>query len=574
MNIPKTTIGNILKKYRVPVSALVFFAIASNVLNLFFPRLIAKGVDAYIAGDFDLKLMSFEFVGLSVAVLVFMLLESVFQAYVSERSAKDLRSDIIEKISHESYSYTQEKTPSLLLTNLTSDVDAIRQFIAVAMPALIAAIVTLFGAAGLILYTDWKLGIWVLSIIPIIAVAFGLAFSKLGSLFKRTQEIIDTSNRVINNSIIGAALIRVLHSGKTEEQKFEHINAESRDVGMRILTLFSSLIPIVMFASNIASLAILYVGGSYVIKGDMSFGTFAAFNTYVSILILPIFIIGFTTSAIGKAKASIIRIQAILDTETKKSDGTITDEISGNFALKNISFSFGSKKALDNISFEVKAGQKIAILGPTGGGKTQLLNIMAGLTAPDSGVISYDNHPLADFDRTHFYKYIGLVFQDSILFNLNLRENIAFGGNVDQVFLDKAIHTAGLSDFVNSLPKGLDTLVSERGMSLSGGQKQRIMLARALTKNPKVLFLDDFTARVDASTEHEILHRLETEFPEVTLVSVTQKIASVEEYDAIIVLVEGELVAMGTHEELLHTSPEYVQIYESQKSTIRYELQS
>jgi ATP-binding cassette subfamily B protein len=485
-----------------------------------------------------------------------------------------LRSNIIEKISHESYSYTQEKTPSLLLTNLTSDVDAIRQFIAVAMPALIAAIVTLFGAAGLILYTDWKLGIWVLSIIPIIAVAFGLAFSKLGSLFKRTQEIIDTSNRVINNSIIGAALIRVLHSGKTEEQKFEHINAESRDVGMRILTLFSSLIPIVMFASNIASLAILYVGGSYVIKGGMSFGTFAAFNTYVSILILPIFIIGFTTSAIGKAKASIVRIQAILDTETKKSDGTITDEISGNFALKNISLSFGSKKALDNISFEVKAGQKIAILGPTGGGKTQLLNIMAGLTAPDGGVISYDNHRLADFDRTHFYKYIGLVFQDSILFNLNLRENIAFGGNVDQVFLDKAIHTAGLSDFVNSLPKGLDTLVSERGMSLSGGQKQRIMLARALTKNPKVLFLDDFTARVDASTEHEILHRLETEFPEVTLVSVTQKIASVEEYDAIIVLVEGELVAMGTHEELLHTSPEYVQIYESQKSTIRYELQS
>jgi ATP-binding cassette subfamily B protein len=190
---------------------------------------------------------------------------------------------------------------------------------------------------------------------------------------------------------------------------------------------------------------------------------------------------------------------------------------------------------------------------------------------PTSGLIEYDGKPLADYQKRPFYEQIGFVFQDSIVFNLTLRENIAFSNTVNDEDLRKAIDTAELQDFIAALPEGLDTIVSERGTSLSGGQKQRIMLARALALNPKILLLDDFTARVDTNTEHKILANVAQNYPGLTLISVTQKIAPIESYDQVILLMEGEILAVGTHAELIHSSPEYVQIYDSQKSTENYE---
>jgi len=228
---------------------------------------------------------------------------------------------------------------------------------------------------------------------------------------------------------------------------------------------------------------------------------------------------------------------------------------------------FGEKKALKKVSLDIKAGTRVAIIGPTAAGKTQLLNLLVGLLPPSVGHIRYDNHDLSEYKKEELYKQVGLVFQDSIMFNVSLRENIAFNTEVNEEDLQKAIRTAELSNYIARLPKGLHTVVSERGQSLSGGQKQRIMLARALAINPKILLLDDFTARVDNSTEKKILDNIAKNYPELTLVSVTQKIASVESYDQIIVLMEGEVIASGKHQHLLSTSPEYVQIFNSQQST-------
>jgi ATP-binding cassette subfamily B protein len=226
------------------------------------------------------------------------------------------------------------------------------------------------------------------------------------------------------------------------------------------------------------------------------------------------------------------------------------------------------------VSFSVKAGTRTAIIGPTGAGKTQLLYLLTGLIKPDKGVVEYDEHSIDDYEPVALHRQIGFVFQDSILFNLSVRENIAFSDTVKDLDLEKAIETAELSDFIHTLPDGLNTVVSERGTSLSGGQKQRIMLARALALNPRVLLLDDFTARVDTNTERKILGNVRKNYPDLTLVSVTQKISSIEQYDHIILLMEGELLAQGTHEHLMKTSPEYVQIFDSQRSTNAYELQS
>ena len=570
-----SSIIDILKQYKTSVFFLVLFAVISNGLNLVFPKLISNAIDAYVNNTFSLSSTSWQFLGLSVVILVFTFLQGVVQTYVSEKSARDLRESVIKKISEQTYMYTQEKTPSYLLTNLTSDVDAIKGFLGIAVPSIISSLFALLGASILILITDWKLGLGVLSIIPVIAIAFFFAFSKMGKLFKRTQEIIDQLNLVINSSIVGAALVRVLNAGRVEFAKFKEVNGHARDNGMKVLMLFSSLIPVVMFASNFASLVILYVGGNFVIHGSMSVGQFAAFNSYVSILIFPIFIIGFTSNMIGRAQASMARIKSVFDAEVEeKKKDLVQKRIDGDISVKHLSLKIAEKNILKDVSFSIKKHTKTAIIGPTASGKSQLLALLSGLVTPTEGSVEYDGRQISEYDPDSFYASVALVFQDSILFNLSLKENIAFGSNVTEENLQRAVRVAELDDFVTSLPQGMDTLVSERGLSLSGGQKQRITLARALATNPSVLYLDDFVARVDAMTEKNILNNLEKEFPELTLISVTQKISSIEHYDQIVLLVEGEVIKTGTHEELMSTTPEYVQIYESQKSTTHYELRS
>jgi ATP-binding cassette, subfamily B, bacterial len=242
--------------------------------------------------------------------------------------------------------------------------------------------------------------------------------------------------------------------------------------------------------------------------------------------------------------------------------------------MENVSLSYGEKMVLKNVSFTVGAGTKTAIIGPTAAGKTQLLYLLTGLLKPSSGIVTYDGEPIDAYDKEALHRHVGFVFQDSVIFNLTLRENIAFSTSVEARDLGKSIATAELEDFIAGLPQGLETVVSERGTSLSGGQKQRVMLARALALNPQVLLLDDFTARVDANTERSILENVHRHYPGITLISVTQKIASVVDYDQIILLMEGEVLATGTHNQLMETSPEYVQLYDSQRSTSHYELQA
>jgi ATP-binding cassette subfamily B protein len=409
-------------------------------------------------------------------------------------------------------------------------------------------------------------------IVPIIATAFFIVFRKVRVLFRRGREIIDALNRIINESIMGSALIRVLNSQQPESQKFLEKNLESRDLGLSIVRLFSVLIPIIMFVSNLAVVTILALGGHFVVNGSLTLGNFAAFNSYLVMLIFPVMMIGFMSNIIASATASYGRIKQVLDEPPPIETGTINTDIRGDIFVKNVSLSYGEKPILKNISFSVRAGSKIAIIGPTAAGKSQLLYLLTNLIPPGSGAIEFDGISIEKYSREVFHSQIGFVFQDSVIFNMSLRENIAFNDIVTEGSLKKAIETAELTDFIESLPEKLETVVSERGTSLSGGQKQRIMLARALALNPKILLLDDFTSRVDRKTENKILCNIENNYPAMTLISVTQKIAPVRNFDQIILLMEGEIIASGKHKDLKESSPEYIQIYSSQKSTRHYEL--
>lgn len=554
------------------VGFLVTFALLSNAVNLILPKVIARAIDAFGSGSFVLKTVVTEFLVASLVIFIFTYLQSILQTLASERVARDLRTRLSNKISGQSYSYILKTNPSKLLTNLTSDIDSIKMFVSMAVVTIFSSMFMIIGTCVLLVMINYKLAVPIIAIIPVIGVTFFIVLRKVRVLFKRSREVIDWLNKVINESIMGSAIIRVLNSQQSEYHKFLEANTDARDIGLGILRLFAALIPIVTFTANLGMITILMLGGHFVITDAMSLGDFAAFNSYLALLIFPIIMIGFMSNIIAQASASYKRINEVLEAPETKETGTVKATLQGNIELENISLSYDGKPILKDISFQIKGGTQVAILGPTAAGKSQILNLLTDLVKPDSGKILFDGREIETYEKESFRSQVGFVLQDSVIFNMSLRENIAFSDLVTDESLEKAINTAELRDFVDSLPDKLNTIVSERGTSLSGGQKQRIMLARALAINPKILLLDDFTARVDRSTEQKILKNLEINYPDLTLLSITQKVASVKHFGQIILLMEGEVIAKGTHQELLESSTEYVQISNSQRSTSHYEL--
>jgi len=568
----KSNIFGVLKPYKLMIFSLIGFAILSNAANLVIPKIISHGIDDFSSGSFSYKRIILEFLAASFVIFVFSFLQGLLQTFASERVARDLRTRLADKISRQSYAFIQQANPSKLLTNLTSDIDSVKLFVSMAVVSLASSLFIIIGATVLLLSINWRLALSVLAIIPIIGGAFFIVFRQVRVLFKKSREVIDWLNKVINESIMGAALVRVLNSQIREYNKFLDANTQARNLGMSILKLFATLIPIVVFVSNMASLTILALGGHYVISGTMSLGDFAAFSSYLVILIFPIIIIGFISNFVVQASVSYNRVCAVLDAEETRDTGTVSTPLLGRIEMQDISMYYGEKPVLKDVSMVLEPGTRTAIIGPTAAGKTQLLYLLTGLIHPSSGSVLFDGIEINSYDKATFQHQIGFVFQDSIIFNMSLRENIAFNEAVTPESMEKAIDTAELKDFIDALPLGLDTVVSERGTSLSGGQKQRIMLARALALDPKILLLDDFTARVDSQTEEKILENITKNYPGITLLSVTQKISSVISYGQIVLLEEGEILARGTHEELMESCPEYVQIYNSQRSTNLYEL--
>jgi ATP-binding cassette subfamily B protein len=573
-NKGRKSILNLLKPYRAMIALLVLFSLIGNAANLIIPRIIAKGIDTYAAGSFSYKIILIQFLTATTIIFIFSVLQTVVQTLASERVGLNLRERLSGKISGQSFHFIQEMNPSKLLTNLTADVDSIKSFVSFGVSSIVSSLVMIIGTVILLLIIDWELALPVLLIIPSVAITFYIISKKIRVLFLRGREVIDWLNRVINESIMGSAIIRVINSQQAEYVKFLKASGESRDIGISIVNLFATLVPLITFFANMATLTIMALGGYFVIGGKLSLGDFAAFNSYVIILVFPIIMIGFMSNVIAQASASFQRIESVLNSPDSEDSGTVESELTGQMELKNVSVLYEEKAVLKDISFSIEPGSRTAIIGPTAAGKTQLLYLLTGLIKPTEGKVEFDGKQPGDYKKETFYKSVAIVFQDSVMFNMSIRENVSFSPTVTAESLQKAIQTAGLDEFVDTLPEKLETIVSERRTSLSGGQKQRIMLARALAVNPKILLLDDFTARVDQQTEQKILKRLRENYPGITLISVTQKINPVKDFDKIILLMEGELIAAGKHEQLHATCPEYVQIYKSQQSTSHYELQS
>src|ERR1700691_270235 len=447
----------LLKPYKLMVTSLVTLTIVGNGLNLVVPKLISRAIDAYTAGHFVVSTVVLQFLVTGFLVFLLTYAQSVVQTWASERVAKDLRTRLAAKISVQSFAWVERITPAKLLTNLTSDVDSVKMFVSLAFASIISSLFLIVGASVLLLTINWRLGVGILGIVPFIAITFQLVLRKVRTLFKKGQESIDWLNRVINESILGASLIRLLNTHQIECQKFMAANTEARDIGLSILRLFASLIPSITLAVNVATVVILALGGHFVIAGSMSLGDFTAFNSYLAILIFPIILIGFMSNIIAQASASYMRIGIALNAPEEAEDGRIVADLRGEVSMDDVSLSFGDKMVLKNVSFQVSAGTKTAIIGPTAAGKTQLLYLLIGLLKPSSGTVTYDGEPIDAYDKEALHRRVGLVFQDSVIFNLTLRENIAFSTSVGEQSIEKALGTAELDDFIAALPQGAET---------------------------------------------------------------------------------------------------------------------
>jgi ATP-binding cassette, subfamily B, bacterial len=546
----------LLNGYKRGLLGLVILAFLANFSALLIPRYLGELIDQN-----NLSKLNIIF-GLGLIAIVLSFGETVYGLVFSERFGRDLRVKTFTRFLGQDLEFVQNIGSSKLISIFLQDIDTIQENLISSIVYLIQAFILLIGSIMLMFSTSWVLALVALASLPIVIGLFGFIFSKIGKLFTLSIENINSLTTITNETVGGSFLIRTLKSQKWEERKFANQNWQSKLISLKIIRAFSILLPSISFITGLTVLIILSVS-SYSLN-NISKGVVTSFIGYYSLLVLPIFIIGFTSQGFAQAKSSYNRLKTVLEAPVKPIVKSIKLEL-GDIKVDNIGLKLGTKDIFKNISFEIKSHQNTAIIGPTASGKSQLLNCLLGLQNPTFGQVFVNEVLLDPKTITSYHGQIGIVFQDSLVFNGSLWDNVVLGRTVTPAMFDKAIKVACIEELVAYDQK---KLIEERGSSLSGGQKQRLMLARALVTNPKILFLDDFTARVDLGTENMIRANLKEFYPDTQIIEVAQKISSVKNFDQIVLLMEGELIAIGTHNELL-TNDVYLQILQSQ---LAYEI--
>jgi len=470
------------------------------------------------------------------------------------------------------FAYYDRVETGQLVTRLTSDVEQIRTFVGSGVVQLAAAVVMLMGTTALLFWTEWRLALMALSIVPVIFVLLLRFVRRIGPLFREVQQTLGRLNSVLQEDLAGIRVIRTFAREDYEGARYRSVNHELLDRNLETVRTFSNNFPFVFLVANFGTLIIILFGGLQVIGGSLTIGELVAFNTYLGFLLFPILTIGFLAAQISRAGASSQRVFEVLDAPLEvqdKPDAVPLPPISYRVEFDGVSFRYpGSERdTLHDISLVAEPGQTVAILGTTGSGKSTLVNLIPRFFDVTEGSVRLDGHDLRGVTLSSLRSQIGVVLQSSLLFSGPVRDNIAYGRpDASREEVEAAARAAQADEFIRALPDGYDTVIGERGIGLSGGQRQRIAIARALLVDPQLLILDDSTSAVDAETEAAIQESLDRMMREGhrTVFVIAQRISTVRDADLILVLDGGEITAMGTHEELLSTSELYNEILGSQ----------
>ena len=570
-----------LSRYpRLAISSIVALLFATAA-QLYVPQLIERIIDTITNGltlaEVDLgdaRQALFIAMGTIVVLAIARGLFSFAQTYLSQALSQniafELRNDIFSKIQHLSFSYHDRNQTGQLMIRATDDVERLRLFIGQGILITIQSIILLVGTLILLFVTNSRLTWYILPILPITMVLFGMFGRIAQPLFREVQVRLSKVNTILQENLAGLKVVKSFVSELREQDRFEGSIDHLLEQRIRVARVLSTLFPTIFFIANLGQVAILYFGGREIISGNLTIGEWQSFTIYLTYLFIPMGQLGFIISLMAQASASANRIFEILDTKNEIEDkpGAVPlAEVQGAVNFENVSFRYFSSgdDVLQGINFTAEPGETVALLGSTGSGKTTIINLIPRFYDVSEGSVTIDGQDIRDVTLDSLRTQIGIVLQETILFAGSIRENIAFGKpEATDEEVEAAARAAAAHDFITSFPDGYDTPVGERGSTLSGGQKQRIAIARALLLDPRILILDDSTSSVDLNTEYEIQKALDKLMEGRTSFVIAQRISTVLNADKILILDQGRVIDMGQHEDLLESSPIYADIYHSQ----------
>lgn len=495
-----------------------------------------------------------------------------FAARAAIHFAGDLRSDVFKKVQEFSFQNVDTFSTGSLVTRLTNDITQVQNVILVGLKLLLRAPGMLVGAVIMAFLMNPGLAAILLIVIPALAAAIGVIIKIAFPRFDVMQKKIDSLNSRIQEALTNVRIIKSFVRSDYEKEKFAASNEELKESGLRAFKVVILNMPVMMLAMNITTLAVVWTGGRQVLAGTMPVGDLTAFTTYIVQVLMSLMMLAMVLLQSSRAVASLRRITEVLDTEVD-----LTDEDSGrkdavitrgDISFRDVSFSYyknSAEKVLSHISFEIKAGETVGIIGSTGCGKTSLVQLIPRLYDTDEGGVYVDGIDVREYSLRHLRDSVSMVLQKNVLFSGTIAENLRWGDETaDMETLREAASCAQAAGFIESFPEGYETNLSQGGVNVSGGQKQRLCIARALLKRPKILILDDSTSAVDTATEAQIRKSFATTLRDTTKIIIAQRITSVMDADQIIVMEEGAVAGMGSHKELMAQCDAYREIYESQ----------
>ena len=515
---------------------------------------------------------------LMVLTVLFMAVGGILGAYFSAKASisftSDMRNDLFRKVQQFSFENIDGYSTGSLVTRLTNDVQQVQNVLMMGLRMALRAPGMFLGALIMAFMMNRQLAVIILIVIPFLLAAIILILKTAFPRFGEMQRKLDRLNSGIQESLTNVRVVKSFVREDHEIEKFSKLNDDLKESSLRALRIVIATMPVMTFAMNVTTLAVVWYGGNIIIAGKMPVGDLTAFTTYIVQILMSLMMLSMVFLQSSRASASMKRINEIFDTEiglnddhAKNKDKKVTE---GRVEFKNVSFGYSGENGrkdlvLEGISFTAEPGQTIGIIGSTGSGKTSLVQLIPRLYDVTGGEVLVDGVNVKEYSLKHLREGVGMVLQKNILFSGTIEENLRWG-NEDAPMEDviRFSESAQADPFVKTFKNGYDTEMGQGGVNVSGGQKQRLCIARALLKRPKILILDDSTSAVDTATEAKIRESLYHDLKDTTKIIIAQRISSVQEADQILVLEDGKIIGHGTHEELLKTCEAYSEIYTTQ----------